>query len=211
MEDSFWVAMVLVCVVIIEGVKSWREGTFYFNQTSGKEIKLPFIMHWGVVIGDLILIPLAVSLGWLFMECSLSALFIFFVVAFLLTLVCHFAWWFMCAKQRGFMYPDRNGSWGVSDYWYKDLPVSAWIHFVYMILAVMYLQAYIFSPMPSDVVWKTCWIFLVFVPLGVIEPGIVQGWPPTKKDIITSVGTAIVLWIIVGGVTWIKLTHVFGL
>ena len=109
------------------------------------------------------------------------------------------------------MYPNQRKSEGKARYWYRDLPPSAWIHFIYMVLAIVYIGGYIIRPMPEEIIWKTFWIFLVFVPIAIIEPGIVQGWKPTKKDILMSVGTAIVLWVVVGLVTWIKLNHFFGI
>ena len=71
------------------------------------------------------------------------------------------------------MYPDRSRSLGDPSVWYLDLPPSALIHSVYMVGAIMMIFGYIVSPMSADVVWATFWIFVVFIPCAIIEPGIV--------------------------------------
>ena len=134
-----------------------------------------------------------------------------FVFAFIITWLCHRVWWFACENEPGFMYPNRLESHGNERFWYRDLPTSAWIHFLYMTWALMLIGQYIYAPMPATVVWKTFWIFVAFVPIAIIEPGIVQAWPPTKKSLWISFVITLILWSIVGLVTWVKIAHFFGL
>lgn len=211
MESSWIVALASVLIVSCEGIASWTEKTFWPGQQGGKPIKLPFVLHGGVVIGDLILLSYAYGIWVPHLEISARLWVILFPIALWITWKCHRAWWFMCEKQPGFMYPDRSMSGGDQRYWYDDLPCSAWIHFVYMTGSLMFIGAYIWSPMSPEVVWRTFWIFVAFVPTAIIEPGIVQGWPLTKKDIMVSVGVALVLWTIVGLVTWLKIIHWLGI
>ena len=215
MSLALEVLLLFVFAVVLEGISSWSERTFYPGQSREKSVNLPFLFHGGVVVGDLVLLPYAFYL-WspqmhiVMMHVSLWINLILFVSAIGITWVAHRAWWFMCEKQPGFMYPDRSRSLGDPLVWYRDLPKSAWIHFVYMVGAIMMIFGYIASPMSTDVVWTTFWIFVVFIPLAIIEPGIVQGWPPTVKDMVNAVGVATVLLGIVGAVTWVKLAHLFG-
>jgi hypothetical protein len=212
--DFSWVVVFLslsVTTVVVEGVLSWNEGTFWPHQVGGKAVKLPFILHGGVVLGDLILLPYAFSFWASELRIPLWLWGALFFLALWITWLCHRAWWFQCERQPGFMYPDRQESWGDPTKWFLDLPGSAWVHFVYMTGALVFIGAYIWSPMDPGIVWQTFWIFVVFVPTAIIEPGIVQGWPPTRKDILISVGVAIVLWGVIVLVTWIKLSHWLGL
>ncbi|MDD5396989.1 MAG: hypothetical protein PHW24_02935 [Candidatus Moranbacteria bacterium] len=197
----------LVSLVFIGGICSLVEGTFYPGQSTDNKIKLWFVLHGGVVFGDLILIPLAVWMWYESINFSLGRLLITCPLAIAITWFCHRGWWFACKDQPGYMYPNQKYSKGDPKFWYRDLPVSAWIHVVYMIVSTMWIAEYIFNPMPADVVKKTFDIFVAFVPLAIIEPGIVQGWPPTKKDITNSCTIAVGLWVLIGLVTWGKLVH----
>lgn len=205
-----FILMTFVSMVVLEGALSSKERTFHPGQYRKGFIKLPFVFHGGVVIGDLVLLPYAFYQWLPQMQISPWQLVGFFVAALWITWAAHRAWWFMCEKQPGFMYPDRSRSLGYSSIWYLDLPPSAWIHFVYMVGAIVMIGGYIVSPMSTEVVWTTFWIFVVFIPLAIIEPGIVQGWPLTRKDIFTSFGVAVALLAVVGVVTWVKLAHWFG-
>jgi hypothetical protein len=208
MYNFTWIpAFVSVMVVIWEGTASWKEKTFAPFQKNCRKIKLFFIFHGGVVAGDLFILSYLYCIWaghfsipwWLWVE--------FFPISFAITWKCHRAWWDMCKDQPGFMYPDRNESGGDPALWYRDLPDSAWIHVAYMTGSIMMIGGYIFSAMPSDIVWRTFWAFMLFVPLAIIEPGIVQGWPLKRKDVMISIGSAIALWALVGLVTWLKLIH----
>ncbi len=211
--DFSWMIVVLAAqaIVIFEGKLSLDEGTFWPHQAGGTPVNLPFVWHGGVVVGDLILLPHAFGLWWPHMEVPVWLWAVMLPLALWITWACHRAWWFQCAKQPGFMYPNRLESEGDPDRWYRDLPDSAWVHGAYMVAALMLIGGYLWSPMSSDIVWRTCGIFVIFVPVAIIEPGIVQARPPTRKDIAVSVGVALGLWAVVALVTWIKLTHQLGL
>lgn len=211
MEFSWIAAWAMALIVILEGIFSWTEKTFWPGQRGGKPIKLPFVFHGGVVVGDLILLPYAYGIWNHRVQVPVWLWVAFSFLALMITWQCHRAWWFMCEKQPGFMYPDRHRSKGDQKIWFYDLPDSAWIHFIYMVASLMFIGAYVYSPMSAEIVWKTFWIFIIFVPVAIIEPGIVQGWPPTRKDILLSIGVAVVLWVIVGLVTWLKLIHWLGI
>jgi hypothetical protein len=209
MEVSFLPVMAAVLVVFYEGVLSFSDQTFWPGQDKNKLIKLPFVYHGGVW-GDLLILPYLFGIWVPQMSVPWWLWIGFFPVAFVITWYCHKTWWRMCEKQPGFMYPDRSESRGDPERWHWDLPGAAWVHFIYMVGAVMMIGGHIYSPMPAEIVWRTCWLMLVFVPVAVIAPGIVQSWPPTKKDIAISVASAIVLWAVVGLVTWVKLIHWLG-
>lgn len=210
MEFSWPVSLISALVVVCEGAVSWSEKTFWPGQKGGKPIKLPFVLHGGVVIGDLFLLSYTYGIWAAYLHVPPWLWIIFFFVSLGITWFCHRAWWFMCEKQPGFMYPDRHRSKGDQKIWYHDLPISAWIHVAYMTVSLMLIGGYLYSPMSEEVVLRTFWIFFLFVPVAVIEPGIVQGWPPTKKDIMISIRVAYLLWVVVVVVTLIKMVHWFG-
>ncbi len=205
MEFSPWLAGAAVFVVLLEGLASWSEKTFWPRQRGGPPIKLPFVWHGGVVVGDLILLPYLFGLWAPRFQIPMWLWIIFFPVALVITWYCHRAWWFLCEKQPGFMYPNRQKSEGDPRIWFHDLPRSALIHFGYMTATLMLIGGYLCSPMTAEVMWQTFWVLVIFVPVAIIEPGIVQGWPLTKKDVTINVGIAVALWTIIGLVTWAKL------
>lgn len=213
MEIFAWeLALLSAGVVVAEGFFSWLEATFWFGQEFGqRNLKLPFLLHGGVVVGDLILLPYAFFIWVLYLNVPIWLWITFLVVSLIITWFRHRGWWRASEDEPGFMYPNRFKSWGNENVWYRDLPTSGWIHFIYMVWALMLIFGYVYTPMNAEIVWRTFWISVIFVPIAVIEPGIVSAWPPTKKSLIFSFGIATVLWAIVGLVTWIKLHHFFGL
>jgi len=207
MEFSPYLPVVSLMLVVIEGFFSQAEKTFWPNQEGGPKIKLPFILHGGVVVGDFFILSYLYGIWFHNISIPCWAWIILFFIAAPITWLCHKGWWAGCEKQPGFMYPHRIKSGGDIKYWYRDLPDSAWVHVIYMTWSIMMIGAYIFSPMPDEVVWRTFQLILVFVPLAIIEPGIVQDWKPTKKSIVFAVRVAIALWAVDGLVAWAKLAH----
>lgn len=211
MQISWAAINISVAVVLFEGILSFFEETFWFSQKVGERIKLPFLMHGGVVVGDLIIfsylfgiwIPQLVVPWWLWI--------VFFPVSLVITWYCHKGWWFACEFQPGFMYPNRDASRGDPELWHRDLPYSAWVHFVFMTAAIMFIGAYIYSPMPVEVVKRTALLMIIFVPVAIVEPGIVQAWPPTKKDLGNSAIITWALWALIVLVTWAKTLHWLGI
>ncbi|HEX8974654.1 MAG TPA: hypothetical protein VF817_04175 [Patescibacteria group bacterium] len=202
-------AFVAIMVVIVEGICSWSKKTFWPNHKGGPVIKLPFVYHGGVIVGDLIILPYLFGIWWQYFHVKVLDWAILLVVSVIITWIAHRAWWFMCAEQPGFMYPDRSESEGDEDLWYRDLPSSAWVHFVYMTGALMMIGAYIFTPMPEEIIYKTFWALIVFVPVAVIEPGIVQGWPVKKVDVFAQLSVNFFLWGLIGGITHLKINHLW--
>lgn len=70
MEIFAWeLALLSAGVVVVEGFFSWLEATFWFGQEFGqRNLKLPFLLHGGVVVGDLILLPYAFFIWVLYLN-----------------------------------------------------------------------------------------------------------------------------------------------
>lgn len=215
MEFSLTFYLVTIIVVSVEGFFSILEGTFSRLQNRNPPVRLTFLWHWGVSIGDWIILP--IFNGIIFSRLDFSRMvkipfinfqfsqWLFFPVAAVITWYCHKAWWPSSEKALNFMCPNWKRSGKDRNFWYRDMTIAGWIHFVFMIVEVAVIAGYIFTPMPKEVVWRTFFIFLAFIPLGVIEPGVVEGWPLSTGKKIATAGTAIALWSLLTVVTWAKL------
>lgn len=168
-------------------------------------MRLTFLWHWGVVVGDLLILPVFNGLVVPYFNFTTSELFLYLVSALVITSVAHWAWWPTSEKALNFMCPDWGRSGKDGRYRYRDMSVAGWIHFIFMTIQLILIMKYVSTPMSADVVLVIGVIFLVFVPFGVIEPGVIEGWPLSRNKKFVTFGIALVLWAIVGVVTWLKL------
>jgi hypothetical protein len=205
MKFSWLMYLITVALVCFEGIWAIREKTFSRKQVRKQPIRLTFLWHWGVVVGDLIILPFFNGLVIPYFSFPPWVYALFFLASLAITFYCHYAWWPTSEKALNFMCPDWEESGKDRKLWYKDATVAGYIHFVFMTLQLVVIFGYIFTHMPSEVVWRVCVIFLVFVPFGVIEPGVVEGWPLSKKKKLVTFGIAVALWAVVGVATWLKL------
>lgn len=204
MEFSVAVAFWTFAFVVVEGMVSWVEGNFFRKQKT-RPVRLTFIWHWGVVVGDLVLLAIFNGLIMPYVLAPMTVMFPLVAISLSLTCLCHKAWWPREEKSLNFMVPNWDASNRVSKFWYRDMTAAGWMHFVFMTVQLVIIGLYLYSPMPSQVVRTVAVIFFVFVPVAIIEPGVVEGWPLSKPKIIATAGMAIVLWVIVGLATWVKL------
>lgn len=205
MEFSWLAWLMTVAVVVGEGLVSAWEGTFSRKQMRSPPIRLSFLWHWGVVIGDLCILPIFNGLVIPYLHLSPLEFAAFLFVSFIATLACHFAWWPTTEKALGFIYADWNGSGKIREFWYRDITVAGWMHVIFMTAELVVIVLYILTPMPSDIARIIGTIFLVFIPFGVIEPGVVEGWPLSGEKMLVTFSFSIVLWLVVISVTWLKM------
>ena len=202
---SLTVALATSVYVVFEGLISLLEGTFSRKQWRMQPIRLTFCWHWGVCIGDLILLPIFNGLVIGHLKLSIITWGMLFLVSAPITWLFHAAWWPLNENAFNFMVPNWSKSRQDRFSWYKDMTCAGWMHFIFMIGALMIILAYVMSPMPAGIVKNVCLIFLIFIPFGVIEPGVVEGWPLSRKKKEQTLGIACALWSVVGVVTWCKL------
>ena len=205
MEFSWKIWAITVGIVIIEGLWAFLENTFSCKQNRKQPIRLSFLWHWGVSIGDLVILPVFNGFVIPYFHFPAKVYAAFLLVSLIGTYLCHKAWWPTSEKALNFMCPDWEGSKKDKKYWYRDATVAGYIHFVFMTLQLVVIFGYIFTTFPSEMVLRVCIIFLIFIPFGVIEPGVVEGWPLSKEKKLVTFGIAVALWTVVGVVTWIKL------
>jgi hypothetical protein len=175
MEFS-WLAFVLTgVVVLVEAFFVWRDGNLSRRQKNCAN--LSFLLHWGVSIGDLIILSivngiiipnLKWSVGWF------SIYEHMFVASILITWFCHKLWWPTTVKSLGFIFPNWNGSNRLKRFWYRDISKAGWIHFIFMTFQLVALMAYMITPMPDKVVLIIGGLFLIFLPVSTVEPGYIQ-------------------------------------
>jgi hypothetical protein len=204
-EFSWLAWFVTTIVVVVEGLVSLCEGTFSRLQNKLPRIRLSFLWHWAVSIGDLIILPVFNGFVASHLHFSLWQWGALLLASLVVTLACHYAWWPAEQKALGFIYPDWNGSGKERKFWYRDLSLAGWVHVEFMTVQLAVIVGYILTPMPADIVQLVGVIFLIFVPFGVIEPGVVEGWPLSKEKKLATFGIAVALWLIVIGATWIKM------
>ncbi len=204
--EFYWQAYFsTVALVCYEGLCAICEKTFSRKQGRTPHIRLSFLWHWGVVVGDLIILPVFNGIVIPYLNFPIWGWSLFFLASLAITFYCHKAWWPTSEKALGFVYPDWERSGRDKKLWYRDMSLAGGIHFIFMTLQLVIIFGYIFTAMPDEIVWQVCTIFLIFILFGVIEPGVVEGWPLSKEKKLITLGTAIALWLIVGVVTCIKL------
>lgn len=205
MKFSWLAYFITVGLVIYEGIWAFREKTFSRKQCRKQPVRLTFLWHWGVVVGDLIILPFFNGMTIPYFSFSPWVYALFFLASLAITFYCHYAWWPRSENALNFMCPNWEGSGKNRKLWYKDATVAGYIHFMFMTAQLVVIFTYIFSPMPKEVIWQVCVIFLVFIPFGVIEPGVIEGWPLSKEKKLVTFSIAIALWAVVVAVTSLKL------
>lgn len=169
MKFSWLILGITMAIVIIEGIVSFFEGTFISKQH--KKVNLSFLKHWGVSIGDLLILPIVN--GLIFPYLCFSKWYIpGIILAGIITLVCHIAW---CPNHddinaQGFILNSQDRS----NLWYKAMTRAGWIHFGFMVCELTILGGYILTPMPLEVIKIVFVLFCFFIPVAITEPGIVQ-------------------------------------
>ncbi|MCX6761783.1 MAG: hypothetical protein NTY33_02985 [Candidatus Moranbacteria bacterium] len=176
--DSDTAIFLTIAVVIAEGLVACYDGTF--SSIQRKHVNLSFLKHWGVSIGDLFIFPLINA--FIIPRLNFNLWYILgFVLALVITLLCHRAWWPgpQDENAQGFilmnnppLLPTRHCF--SKSYWYLAITRAGWIHIFFMTCQLAILGGYILTPMPRPVVNAVSLLLAVFLPLGVIEPGIVQ-------------------------------------
>ena len=205
MEFSWLAFFVTISVVCVEGVFAFRNKTFSRKQMRRPPVRLTFLWHWGVVVGDLVILPVFNGIVAPYVHLALWQCIVFSLTAPMITWSCHRAWWPTSEKSLNFMSPDWRRSLKQRGCWHADMSSAGWIHFMFMVGQLIMIMGYVFNPMPKELIQQVCIIFLVFIPFGVIEPGVVEGWPLSTGKKIATFGIAIALWSLVGAVTWLKL------
>jgi len=205
MNFSVTVALAAFCFVIIQSLFSCKDKTFSRLQNRNPAIRLSFLWHWGVSVGDLLILPIFNGIVIPHIHLSICSGMLLLYAALLIALFCHKGWWPKEEKALGFIMPDWENSGRDADLWHRDMSYAGWMHFVFMVAQLVIIGGYLLSPMPKEVVQLTGVIFMIFIPVAVIEPGVVEGWPLSKGKMLLTAGVAVVLWSIVAAATWIKL------
>ena len=203
MKFSWLAFFVTVGIVILEGAAAFMNGTFFYSQW--RHVDFPMLEHWGVMIGDLVLLPIFNGLVVPHLQRYWKKGFIFLLISFVITLYCHWQWWHMCSRVSSFMCIDMHSSMRIEMLWFLDATWAGGIHFLYMTLEIPIIMAFFCSPMPRVVVIWAFRIFMFFVPIALIEPAIVTNWPLTGENLLVTVATSILAWVIVIVITYAKL------
>jgi hypothetical protein len=195
---SWTIFFFTIGVVFIEMLAAWKEKTFSRKQNS--KINVYLLRHWGIVIGDLILLPIFNGLIIFYFNFSLSIYVIFAILSFLLTWIAHRLWWPSWEYEFNFMTPNWEASRKNPKHWYKDLTLAGWTHFLFMTAELVIIAGYIFSRVPSNIVWYSFFIFIIFIPVAFIKPELDIKRP--MKNIILN---AVALYLLLFLVTYLKL------
>lgn len=189
MKFSWEVMLFTMAIVLWEGFVAYRNGTFSSKQW--RNVNLSFLKHTGASVGDLIILPIVN--GFFFPNLIWSWWYIpGIIVSLIITWQCHKAWWPDPNNKlaQGFILISNHGCSPNRNLWHKAMTPEGWIHFFFMAAELPILGGYILTPMPIEVVKINTLLLGIFVPFGVIIPGIVQtgGWKQvtTKDWIITG-------------------------
>ena len=203
--DFSWSAYIsTILFVLFETMLSWRDKTFSRKQKREPPIRISFLWHWGLCIGDLVILPVFNGLVIPHLHFSYLHIVPLFFSAMITTL-CHHAWWPKDPSALGVVFPDWRRSERMETFWYRDLSPAGWAHALFMTVQIVLIASYIFTPMPEKVVRLSSALFMLFIPFGVIEPGMAECWPPTNKKVAQSLAIAFSLWVLVFFVGWLKM------
>jgi hypothetical protein len=178
-----WIAcFITMAVVILEGIFAWLDGSF--SRRQWRHLRLSFLWHWGVSIGDLVILPIinGLIIPYLIIDWDLSphGLFVklliysaFLAGSFFVTKWCHKLWWPAKKEDFGHIFSNWFGSRGRRNLWFEDLTWSGAVHFIFMIVQLVIVASYLLTPMPREVVMSVGILMAIFLPIATIEPGIV--------------------------------------
>lgn len=181
---------------------SWREGTL-LRRADRPELRLTFFHHWGVCIGDAVLLPFVNGMVWnhlnwepWFRTTAVA------IIATLLTWRCHRQWWpTQQQPSYGLHFPNRWESRGSPKRWSRDLSAAGWLHIAFMAAELTLLAVYVFSPAPANVVWTTAALLAVFPLVAVFQ----TSWVVHHRLDASALLGASGIWLATGGVTVVKL------
>ena len=181
---------------------SWREGIL-LRLSCRPMLRLTFFHHWGVCVGDAVLLPFLNGIIWdhLSWKPWYPAVAIA-IGATILTWLCHRQWW--PTSQRlvfGVHFPNRRRSQGISKHWSRDLSAAGRLHVVFMAAQLTLLATYVLSPAPASVVWITAALLAAFPLVAVFQPS----WAVHDRIDGTAWISATAIWLGTGGVTAVKL------
>ncbi len=179
-----------------DGIFGYRAG---FDNSSGRFRGVRLLHQWNVLlkavetrkpflfktlggsVGDMFIFPI---INAIITPCLLHFDLWYmpgFLVSLMITLRCHKAWWPdpFDKNAQGFILMNNPPLFPTphcysKNYWYLAVTPAGWIHVFFMTCQITILGGYLFTPMPRSVINIVSLLLAVFLPLGVIEPGIVQ-------------------------------------
>lgn len=178
-DFSLLAAFITMAFAVASGVVAYHEKTF--SREQGR-VNLSFCWHWGISIGDLLI--LAIVNGLIFPSFHFNLWWLVLVpFSATLTTVCYKDWWPKPDNipAQGFILISSEEHSLAGDSWTKAVTKAGWIHFVFMTIELMILAEYIFTSIPALVVKIVTGLLLIFIPVAVIEPGVIQSGGDKKK------------------------------
>lgn len=195
-----WITLLLtIGLVLLEIFFAWKEKSLFASQN--KRISLPLFQHWGIMIGDLVLLPILNACVVPYFNFPISLYLLFTIIAFVITWFAHKAWWPANDTQLTFMSPSWKNSKKELRFWYKDLSKAGWVHLLFMTAEIVIIAGYIFSRVPVDTVKRVSVIFFAFIPVAFIEPELI-----IRRPLRIIIINAAILYSLVIAVAYVKLS-----
>ncbi|GEM_PF-4052606 len=180
MEFEYWVIYLFGLLFVMQVIFSLMEKTFFNDRGY---LDLPLVWHWGVLIGDPILIIMD---GFILnhMQGGWHSL-LFLVISLVITWQLHKSWW----DIRGHIFPTHTRSQDLAKvgwdsmtiservqvdqkkYWYRDLSAAGVCHMIFFAVQLWIILEYIITSLPPSVVKTATVLLLIFSPFGVFVPG----------------------------------------
>ncbi|MDO8560235.1 MAG: hypothetical protein Q7S23_04365 [bacterium] len=181
---------------------SWREGTL-LRMSCRPMLRLTFFHHWGVCVGDAVLLPFLNGIIWDHLNWKpWYQVAVIATIATLLTWLCHRQWWpTPQCLVFGIHFPNRWQSRGNAKRWSRDLSAAGRLHIAFMAAQLTILATYVLSPAPASVVWVTAALLAVFPLVAVFQ----TSWVVHHRLDANALLTATAIWCATGGVTAVKL------
>jgi len=204
--SSFGAATAVVIYVLVVGWVSHEEDTLSWKYTPRRKLRLSFWMHWANY-GDAVCLPVFVWLFVPYFKPSFPEYYWILAGSTLITLAFYVAWWLGGVRSFILIYGDKSGE--KFRYAYRDVTVAGWLHAVFTIIIISVVWSYITTKVFPQVIWGTLFVFTIYIPLAIIQPGLAEcDWKDPdslKKAVAVACGSGIFLLALLFAVTWWKL------
>jgi len=165
----YWFGLTLVLLYVVQIILSVMEKIFFSSQD--KSLDLPLAEHWGVLVGDPILMAAYYLMADYLKFSWLNPILL--ILSFIISWKMHQRWW----NIRGHIFPNHYGSrrltGNLSDpkAWFRDFSEAGWCHYFFFSLMLYIIVEYAITPMPAAVIMPVTILLLIFAPFGVFQPG----------------------------------------
>ncbi|MCX6767088.1 MAG: hypothetical protein NT170_04945 [Candidatus Moranbacteria bacterium] len=185
-------ALFTMLAMLFEVYICHSEGTL--SRSYGK-VGMSFWRNWSVSIGGFLIFPAVNALVVSNLPAFTNPRWILAIIGgFLITAGLYAFWWNEGEGNKGhILYWKKNRG----NHWVKDITGAGWVHFLYMIVQISILFAYILNPMSQPVVIAVGSLFAAYVIVVILQAHYVQKnlkWSAVIGEMLAVVAITAIKW-----------------